>query len=67
MIAVEQAVAGVEVRRRTSGHEMIPMLALLLEHGAVNVKVDYRAKLLMVKEFLTHKEFTLGGWKKWAR
>jgi mRNA-degrading endonuclease HigB of HigAB toxin-antitoxin module len=30
-------------------------------------KVDYRAKLLMVKEFLTHKEYTRGGWKKWAR
>jgi mRNA interferase HigB len=30
------------------------------------VKVDYRAKLLMVKEFLTHKEYTRGGWKKWA-
>ena len=31
------------------------------------VKVDYRAKLLMAKEFLTHKEYTRGGWKKWAR
>jgi mRNA interferase HigB len=31
------------------------------------VKADYRAKLLMVKEFLTHKEYTRGDWKKWAR
>jgi mRNA interferase HigB len=31
------------------------------------VKVDYRAKLLMVKEFLTHQEYMRGGWKKWAR
>jgi mRNA interferase HigB len=31
------------------------------------VKVDYRAKLLMVKELLTHKEYTRGGWKQWAR
>ena len=31
------------------------------------VKVDYRARLLMVKEFLTHKEYTRGAWKKWAR
>jgi hypothetical protein len=31
------------------------------------VKVDYRAKLLMVKEFLTHNVYTRGGWKKWAR
>lgn len=31
------------------------------------VKVDYRAKLLMVKEFLTHKAYTRGGWKQWAR
>jgi len=30
-------------------------------------KVDYRAKLLMVKGFLTHKEYTRGDWKKWAR
>src|ERR1700692_4027492 len=27
------------------------------------VKVDYRAKLLMVKAFLTHTEYTRGGWK----
>jgi mRNA interferase HigB len=31
------------------------------------VKVDYRARLLMVKEFLTHQEYTREGWKKWAR
>lgn len=31
------------------------------------VKVDFRAKLLMVKEFLTHQEYMRGGWKKWAR
>src|ERR1700733_290205 len=30
------------------------------------VKVDYRAKLLMVKEFLTHKGYMRGGWNKWA-
>ena len=30
------------------------------------VKIDYRAKLLMVKEFLRHKEYTRGSWKKWA-
>jgi mRNA interferase HigB len=31
------------------------------------VKVDYRAKLLMIKEFLPHKDYTRGDWKKWAR
>jgi mRNA interferase HigB len=31
------------------------------------VKVDFRARLLLVKEFLTHKEYSRGGWKKWAR
>ena len=31
------------------------------------VKVDYRSKLLMVKEFLTHKEYMRGGWRRWAR
>jgi mRNA-degrading endonuclease HigB of HigAB toxin-antitoxin module len=28
------------------------------------VKVDYRAKLLMVKEFLTHTQYMRGDWKK---
>ena len=31
------------------------------------VKVDYRARLLMVNEFLTHTQYTRGDWKKWAR
>jgi mRNA interferase HigB len=31
------------------------------------VKVDSRAKLLMVKELLSHKEYMRGSWKKWAR
>ena len=31
------------------------------------VKVDYRAKLLMVKEFLNHDGYMRGGWRKWAR
>ena len=31
------------------------------------VKVDYRARLLMVKEFLTHTQYMRGYWKKWAR
>jgi mRNA interferase HigB len=29
------------------------------------VKVDYRSKLLMVKEILTHKEYNRKGWMKW--
>jgi len=36
-------------------------------HYRLIVKVDYRAKLLMIKEFLPHKDYTQGGWKKWAR
>ena len=31
------------------------------------VKVDYRANLLMVKEFLPHNKYEKGDWKKWAR
>jgi len=31
------------------------------------VKVDYRAHLLMVKEFLTHTQYMKGAWKKWAQ
>ena len=30
-------------------------------------KVDYRAKLLMVKAFLTHREYDREDWKKWAQ
>jgi mRNA interferase HigB len=30
------------------------------------VKVDFRSKLLMVKDLLTHKEYDRGGWKKWC-
>jgi len=30
------------------------------------VKVDYRAKPLMIKAFLNHKEYERGGWKQWA-
>ena len=40
--------------------------AALHADAAEIAKVDYRAKLLMVKEFLTHKEYVRGGWKKWA-
>ena len=29
-------------------------------------KVDYRSNLLMVKEFLTRKQYERGEWKKWA-
>lgn len=29
------------------------------------VKVDYRSKLLMVKDLLAHKEYGKGAWKKW--
>lgn len=28
------------------------------------VKVDYRSKLVMVKELLTHQQYDRGGWKK---
>ena len=30
-------------------------------------KVDYRARLPMVKEFVTHNEYMRGDWKKWVR
>ena len=30
------------------------------------VKVDYRARLLMIKAFLTHKQYERDEWKKWA-
>jgi mRNA-degrading endonuclease HigB of HigAB toxin-antitoxin module len=31
------------------------------------VKVDYRTGLLMIKEFLIHKEYTRRDWIEWAR
>ena len=36
-------------------------------HYRLIVKVDYRAGLLMIKEFLPHKVYTRGDWMKWAR
>ena len=36
-------------------------------HYRLIVKADFRANLLMVKEFLTHDEYLRGGWKRWAR
>jgi mRNA interferase HigB len=36
-------------------------------HYRLIVKVDYRAGLLMIKEFLPHKDYARGDWKKWAR
>jgi len=29
-------------------------------------RVDYRSRLLMVKQLLTHGEYERGGWKKWC-
>ena len=29
-------------------------------------KVDYRSRLLMVKDLLTHKQYEKGAWRKWA-
>ena len=45
------------------------LLVFNIRHNCYRLiaKVDYRAKLLMVKEFLTHKEYMRGGWRKWAR
>jgi mRNA interferase HigB len=31
------------------------------------VKVDDSARLLMIKAFLTQKQYERGEWKKWAR
>jgi mRNA interferase HigB len=36
-------------------------------HYRLIVKVDYRAGLLLIKEFLPHKDYARGDWKKWAR
>jgi mRNA interferase HigB len=35
-------------------------------HYRLIVKVDYRAKLLMIKDFLTHTQYDRGDWKQWA-
>jgi mRNA interferase HigB len=35
-------------------------------HYRLIAKVDYEAKLLMVKALLTHDKYSRGGWKKWA-
>ena len=48
-------------------HKSLLIFNVRRNYDRLIVKVDYRAKLLMVKECLTHKEYTRGGWKKWAR
>jgi mRNA interferase HigB len=35
-------------------------------HTALIVKVDFRSRLVMVKDLLTHKEYDRSGWKKWC-
>jgi mRNA interferase HigB len=35
-------------------------------HYRLIVKVDYRAGLLMIKDFLAHKDYARGDWKKWV-
>jgi mRNA interferase HigB len=36
-------------------------------HYRLIVKVDYKAKLLLIKGFLPHADYARGDWKKWAR
>ncbi len=44
------------------------MLVFNIRHNMYRliVTVDYRSRLLMVKELLTHKEYGKDAWKKWA-
>jgi mRNA interferase HigB len=44
------------------------LLIFNIRHNAYRliVKVDFQANLIMVKEFLKHKEYDRGEWKKWA-
>ena len=54
--------------RRLDADQYKSLLIFNVRHNTYRliVKVDYRAKLLMVKAFLTHKEYDREGWKKWA-
>jgi mRNA interferase HigB len=53
----------------TDADQYRSLLIFNFRHNAYRliVKVDYRANLLMVKTFLTHKEYDREDWKKWAR
>jgi mRNA interferase HigB len=52
----------------TDADQFKSLLIFNIRHNSYRlvVKVDYRANLIMVKEFLTHKEYDRGDWKKWA-
>ncbi len=58
-----------DVRQYFPDTDQFKSLLINIRHNYYRliVKVDYRAKLPMVKEFLTHNEYLRGGWKKWAR
>lgn len=59
-----------EVRRVFSdAGQLSSLLIFNIRHNRYRliVKVDYRAKLLMIKGFLTHAEYMRGDWKRWAR
>ncbi len=53
----------------TDADQFKRLLIFNLRHNRYHliVKVDYRAQLLMVKELLTHAQYTKGAWKKWAQ
>lgn len=60
----------IEVRSMFSDADQYKNLLIFnIRHNSYRliVKVDYRARLLMIKAFLTHKQYERDGWKKWAR
>lgn len=76
------SMSGIAIARRTEWRSLLDvrqafpdadqhrsLLIFNIRHNLYRLiaKADYRAKLLMLKEFLTHKEYNRGGWKRWAR
>jgi len=60
----------IEVRSMFSDADQYKNLLIVnIRHNTYRlvVKVDYRARLLMIKAFLTHKQYERDGWKKCAR
>lgn len=59
----------IDVRRDfPSADQYGKVLIFNIRHNTYRLvtKVDFRSKLLMIKDLLNHKEYEKGGWKKWA-
>lgn len=57
-----------DVRKTFPATDMVGRLAIFNikgNHYRLIVRMEFRARRIYVKEFLTHAEYDKGAWKKW--